>query len=173
MNDAAPPAILTLALDGASFARLDELRRRHYPPERNRVPAHLTLFHALPAASLPVVKRYLAAICAGQRPFELRATGWKSLDRGVALTFSSPELVALRQQLAFEWREHLTAQDSARIAPHVTIQNKVPPREANALLRELQAGFRPFAARAEGLLLWRYLGGPWEQIRRFAFARPK
>ena len=165
-----PPLIVTLALDGASFARLDDLRRRHYPPERNRVPAHLTLFHALPGASLPAVKRDLAAICAARRPFDLRASGWTSLDRGVALAFSSPELLALRRELAFEWRDHLTAQDSARIAPHVTVQNKVAPREADALLRELQAGLRPFAARAEGLLLWRYLGGPWDLVRRYRFA---
>ena len=45
-----PPLILTLALDGATFAPLDALRRPHFPPERNLVPAHLTLFHALPGA---------------------------------------------------------------------------------------------------------------------------
>lgn len=169
MNDAFPPLILTLALDGASFARLDDLRRRHYPAERNRVPAHLTIFHSLPGAGLATIKRDLAAICARQRPFYLRATGWKSLDHGTALAFSSPELIALRQRLAFEWCDDLGAQDAAPIAPHVTVQNKVPPRAANALLRELQVGFRPFTARAEGLLLWRYRGGPWDLVRRYPF----
>lgn len=77
--------------------------------------------------------------------------------------------MALRQTLAREWRDDLTAQDSARIAPHVTIQNKVAPREASALLRELSAGFVPFEARAEGLLLWRYLDGPWERVARVPF----
>jgi hypothetical protein len=51
----------------------------------------------------------------------------------------------------------------------VTVQNKVPPRDANALLRQLQATFQPFEVRAEGLLLWRYRGGPWEPVRRFVF----
>ena len=145
------------------------MRRRHFPPERNQVPAHLTLFHALPGEDLAAIKRDLAAICAKQRPFRLTATGWKSLGRGTALAFSSPELLALRQVLAREWRDDLTAQDSARIAPHVTVQNKVSPSEAQALLRELQAGFRPFEARAEGVHLWHYLGGPWDPVRRFAF----
>ena len=52
-----PPFVLTLELDGASFGRLNELRRRHYPPERNMVPAHLTLFHQLPAAHGREVRR--------------------------------------------------------------------------------------------------------------------
>lgn len=163
------PLVLTLALDPATFARLDELRRRHYPPERNRVPAHLTLFHALPGEARVPIARELAAICARQRPFTLEATGYKSLGRGVALSFSSPELARLRQQLAREWREWLTPQDSARIAPHVTVQNKVASEAARKLMQELQAGFRPFTARGEGLILWRYLGGPWERLRLFRF----
>jgi hypothetical protein len=70
-----------------------------------------------------------------------------------------------------EWRDWLTPQDSARIAPHVTIQNKVSPDEARALLRELEGEFRPFTGTAEGLDLWHYRGGPWEPARRFAFPR--
>lgn len=53
--------------------------------------------------------------------------------------------------------------------PHVTVQNKVAPQAARALLAELQAGFSPFTMRAEGLNLWRYLGGPWRHERLFRF----
>ncbi|TDR93135.1 2'-5' RNA ligase family protein [Enterovirga rhinocerotis] len=169
MSDAAP-LILTLALDGSSFAGLDALRRRHFPPERNRVPAHLTLFHAIPGREKTAATRDLGAICKTQKPFPLAATGWTSLGHGTALSVSSPALVALRQALAREWRDWLTPQDSARFAPHVTVQNKVSPQEAAGLLRELRAGFRPFEMRAEGVLLWRYLDGPWELLRRFPFA---
>jgi hypothetical protein len=42
--------ILTAELDPASFAWLDWLRREHFPPERNLLPAHLTLFHRLSSA---------------------------------------------------------------------------------------------------------------------------
>ena len=42
-----PPLILTLVLDAASQAFFDRLRRQHFPPERNVLDAHLTLFHAL------------------------------------------------------------------------------------------------------------------------------
>lgn len=50
------------------------------------------------------------------------------------------------------------------------MQNKVTPEAARRLLAELQGEFQPFTARAEGLLLWRYLGGPWERLRLFRFA---
>jgi len=39
--------ILTAEMDDDSFAWLAGLRRRHFPPERNFLPAHLTLFHRL------------------------------------------------------------------------------------------------------------------------------
>lgn len=170
MTEPARPLVLTVALDGESFAQLDALRRHHYPPDRNHVPAHLTLFHSLPGDRLAVIEADLVAISSRQRPFLLAATGYKPLGEGVALSFSSSEFLSLRQRLAREWRDDLTTRDSSRIAPHVTIQNKVTPREANALLHELRAGFRTFTARAEGLLLWRYLGGPWKLVRRFGFA---
>jgi 2'-5' RNA ligase len=166
---ASEPLILTLAFDGATFARLDALRRQYFPPERNQVPAHLTLFHALPGESGLQIRRELAEMCRRQAPFSLQATGLRPLGYGVAIAFSSPELVRLRQALAREWRDWLTPQDSAKIAPHVTVQNKVGAAVARATLRELEAEFRPFTARAEGLTLWRYLGGPWRLEKAFRF----
>ena len=44
------------------------------------------------------------------------------------------------------------------------MQNKVAPERARALLAALQAEFAPFAFEAQGLRLWRYLGGPWEAV---------
>lgn len=163
------PLILTLALDGASFARLDSWRRRYFPPERNVVPAHLTVFHALPGEQAPVIRRELAALCGRQKPFRMEAVGIRSLGAGVAVAFSSAELVRLRQGLSREWRDWLTAQDLAKIAPHVTVQNKVSSDAARAALRELEAEFQPFWAQAEGLQLWHYLGGPWRLDRMFRF----
>lgn len=163
------PLILTVWLDDASFGRLDALRRQHFPPERNQVPAHLTLFHALPGEEAGAIMRDLAALCARQRRFALEATGPRSLGRGVAIAFASSALVQLRQALAREWRDWLTPQDSAPIAPHVTIQNKVAPAAARDLLRRLEGEMRPMTAQAEGLLLWRYLDGPWQLARRFRF----
>src|SRR3546814_9075002 len=40
------PFIVTAGLPPDIFAWADDLRRAHYPSERNRLPAHVTLFHA-------------------------------------------------------------------------------------------------------------------------------
>jgi len=44
----AQPFVLTLKMDASSFATFDDLRRRYFPSGRNAIPAHVTLFQALP-----------------------------------------------------------------------------------------------------------------------------
>jgi hypothetical protein len=145
------------------------LRAEHFPPERNHLQAHVTLFHALPGEHLYAVTADLEA--AAHRPgFDVAVTGLRLLGRGVAYTLRSAELTGLRDGLAAAWEPWLTRQDRQKHAPHVTVQNKVDPAVARALHDRLLAGFAPGPVRARGLGLWRYLGGPWEPIREFAFA---
>jgi hypothetical protein len=87
----------------------------------------------------------------------------------VALALEAPEAARLRADLARGWEAWLTAQDRQGWRPHVTVQNKVAPEVARATLAALAAGFAPWEARAEGLLLWRYRGGPWEAAGEFPF----
>jgi 2'-5' RNA ligase len=94
----------------------------------------------------------------------------RSLGGGVAYDLRSPELAAQREELARRWQPWLTPQDARPHAAHVTVQNKVTPERARALLRELDAGFAPYAVRATGLALWRYLGGPWEPLAAYRFS---
>lgn len=164
------PLILTLALDRRSFAFFDERRRKYFPPERNVIPAHLTLLHKLPAELEATIVADLEEAAARQTPIPLEVTGLRSLGRGVAYTLASPELAQLRLGLAKKWALWLTLQDRQKHQPHVTIQNKVEPRIANALLSELTSAFRPFRTMGTGLDLWRYRGGPWEKVRDFPFA---
>jgi len=163
--------ILTLALDAAAFATLDGLRRTHFPPERNFIPAHITLFHALPGAEEPAIRRELLAACAETEPFALALTAPRFTGRGVALLVEAPELLALRRRLAAAWAPWLGAQDRQGYRPHVTVQNKVAADVGRALYTDLSATWRPLAARGEGLLLWRYLGGPWEPLGQFPFQK--
>ena len=165
--------ILTLAMDDASFTWFDDLRRRHFPPERNVVPAHLTLFHNLSGEELEAVRVELRAVCAETPAFDMAVAGPWSLGRGVAYRLASPEAAALRGRLAAAFGPWLKPQDRQGWRPHVTVQNKAEPAEAKALLAELQHGFEPFEVQAEGLLLWRYLGGPWEAMDRLPFAAPR
>ena len=63
----------------------------------------------------------------------------------------------------------MSAQDAGGWRPHITIQNKVPPRQAKALLDELTRDFRPRPLGIAGLSVHRYLGGPWETLARYRF----
>lgn len=163
------PLIVTLGLDEGSFDSFDRLRRTHFPPERNFIPAHVTLFHHLPGSEIERVRAVLAGECARTAPFALGTTGLRFLGRGVAIDVAAPDLIALRERLATAFEPWLTPQDRQRWRPHVTIQNKVAPQIARALYEDLTASLAPIRGRAEGLLLWHYRGGPWQKAGRYAF----
>ncbi|GAA2723094.1 2'-5' RNA ligase family protein [Cellulomonas aerilata] len=168
MTDAAP-LILALTLDDATQQRLDGLRRAHFPPERNLLSAHVTAFHALPGEHLDELVADLRET-APDASIAVAVTGVRSLGRGVAFDLSAPEAESLRAGLARRWAGRLTAQDSQRWRPHVTVQNKVTPEAARALHRQLAATFVPYDAEAVGWGLFRYRGGPWEHVLGVPFA---
>jgi hypothetical protein len=161
--------ILTLKLEQAAFERLDSLRWAHFPPERNVIPALLTLFRALPGNQEPAIHEKLRLICAAMPVLSLRFPTLRLLGRSVAVEVEAPELMALRKQLAITWSNWLSAQDQQGYRPHITIQNKVTSEDARQLYAELAAGWEPFLATGEKLLLWRYLGGPWALVDVYRF----
>jgi 2'-5' RNA ligase len=163
------PLVVTLLLDAEAQGRFDRLREQHFPPERNVLAAHVTLFHALPGEQEGAVRADLAR-AAGRRAFEVAVTGVRFLGRGVAYGLSSADLDAVRAELARAWAPWLTPQDRQRHRPHVTVQNKVAPDVARALHASLSASFVPGTVTARGLGLWRYLGGPWEPVDEQLFA---
>jgi hypothetical protein len=160
--------IVSAELAPADFAWLDQLRRAYYPSDRNQLPAHLTMFHSLPPSAEGEARRTLARLASNPPP-RARVEGLMDLGGGVALRIVSPELDAIRRDLAADFRGLLNLQDSGGWRSHVTIQNKVPPKEARALLARLGSEFRPRPLRIAGLGLHRYLGGPWEGLASYAF----
>ena len=160
--------IVTAELGAEDFAWLDALRRRHYPPERNRLPAHLTMFHALAPSAEAEARGRLADLAAGPAP-AARIAGLMDLGGGVAFRVVSDELDALREELAHDIHGLVGAQDSGGWRPHVTIQNKVAPKVARELRRSLERDFRPRPLSIAGLGLHRYLGGPWEPLAIYKF----
>lgn len=154
-------------MDELSQSRFEAMRRRHYPPELNRISAHLTLFHALPATE--GVRDALAAEARKCVSFPMRLSGVRSLGRGVAFTLDSPELTAMRRRLAAVFEQDLNAQDRQGFRPHVVVQNKVSPQQAKELLGELASTFVAEDVQATGLGWWNYLGGPWELRQIFRF----
>lgn len=160
--------IVTAEIAARDLASLDQLRRAHYPTERNRLPAHLTMFHALPPSAEGEVRSTLSRFGA-ERPPSASIEGLMDLGGGVALRVVSPDLDRIRRDLSEDFHGLLGAQDSGGWRPHVTIQNKVPPKEARALIASLQRDFRPRPLAISGLGLHRYLGGPWESLANYAF----
>ena len=152
----------------ADFAQLDALRRAYFPPERNILPAHLTMFHALPPSALDDAKRQLAHHASGGPPRALLA-GLINLGSGVAFRVVSDDLDAIRTELAEHFHGALTAQDAHGWRPHVTIQNKVTSSVARGLMIELERDFRTRPLGISALSLHRYLGGPWEPVARYPF----
>jgi hypothetical protein len=126
------------------------------------------MFHVLPPSAEGEVRRSLARLVAG-RPPRASIEGLMDLGGGVAFRIVSPELDALREQLANDFHGLLSAQDSGGWRPHVTIQNKVSAKEARDVLAALEREFRPRPLGIVGLGLHRYLGGPWDTIERYAF----
>ncbi|WP_442681260.1 2'-5' RNA ligase family protein [Sphingomonas sp. ASY06-1R] len=166
-GDSAP--LIVSALFGASdFGWLDGLRRAHFPPERNQLAAHLTLFHHLPPSIEAELRQRLSEAALGAPP-AADAIGLMNLGRGVAIRINSPALSAIRGELAEAFAGLLTPQDAAGWRPHVTIQNKVLPHEAKALHAALDSGFVSRPVKIEGLAVWRYRGGPWEPLSRHKF----
>ena len=126
------------------------------------------MFHALPPSLEAEVCSQLKAHCAGPRP-SATVAGLINLGGGVAYRMVSAELDSIRESIADHFHGSLSAQDAGGLRAHVTIQNKVTPRDAKSLIDRLQHDFRPRALAIHGLALHRYLGGPWESLGRWAF----
>ncbi len=163
------PFVLTLELDGYSFAQLDALRRRYFPPERNLVPAHVTMFHQLPGDRGRDIKAMLKAAADKNTRIDIEVAEVKNMERGVAVFLRSARLNALRDSLAAEWAPWLADQDRSGFRPHVTVQNKVDAAEARRTQRLVAAELRLRTLTGIGLHLWRYAGGPWEHVQLFRF----
>jgi hypothetical protein len=162
------PIIVTALFGAADFAWFDHLRRTHFPPERNQLDAHLTLFHHLPPSVAPELKARLAEAVRGPAPAAM-LTGVISLGSGVAFRIESAELDAIRADLRDAFAGLLTPQDSAGWRAHVTVQNKVQPGEARILKAALEVDFAPRPVRIAGLASWWYRGGLWEPLSRHMF----
>lgn len=169
MSEPSLPLILTLKLDQKTFSDFDQLRQQHFPPERNFLSAHITLFHALPGEHETSVQQTLQAFCSQTPVMSLTLPKLRFLGRGVAVEVACPELIQLHQHLAKTWSHWLSRQDQQGYRPHITIQNKRTSHEARQLYEQLAKEWQPYNGHGEGLLLWRYKGGPWEAVNEFAF----
>ena len=167
------PFIVTAELPPDVLSWADGLRRAHFPPERNWLEAHVTLFHAFAPSlreELRTVLRQHAAVCG---PQEAMITGLMNLGKGTALAIRSPGMVAIREAIADHFHGALTAQDKHPIRLHITVQNKVTPEAARALQAELGATLAERRFRFTGLGLHLYRNPHWERVGTFPFRGQK
>jgi hypothetical protein len=162
------PLLITAELPSDVLAWADGLRRAHYPPEKNRLRAHVTLFHALPPSAEGEVRRLLAELAKGTAP-EARITGIWNLGGGTAFDVASEGMEALFAELREAFHGILTHQDDRQLRLHITVQNKVPAGTAKVLQAELRKSFerRQFRFRGFGLYAWNE--GLWQPIADYPF----
>jgi predicted transcriptional regulator len=165
-----PPLIVTALFGPGDDGWLQQLRQTHFPPERNHVPAHLTLFHQLPPGLADELSDRLAQAAAAAPPWAT-ITAIMNLGQGTAFRVESEALARIRTGLADAFHGLLMPQDQAPWRPHITIQNKVEPKAARALQQQLSATFEPRPLAVRALASWRYLGGPWERLKVHPFRR--
>jgi len=162
------PIIVAAEMGAADQAWADALRRRHYPPERNHLAAHITLLRHLAPSLQGELQMLLKSLTNAPRP---RVTVGKiySLGEGVAIGLHSPDLIDIWSLLAARFEHYLTPQDQHQPRLHITVQNKASPQVAKATLAELEAATMPRRIVMTGLAYWHYRGGPWSLIGRYAF----
>lgn len=162
------PLLVTAELPSDILAWTDALRRAHYPPERNRLRAHVTLFHALPPSVEEELLQVLSELARAPAP-QARIDGLMKLDRGTALAVESPGMVELHGLIADRMHGLLSNQDTRPLRLHVTIQNKVASQHARALQAALAPELKPASFRFRGFGLYAWEEGLWRPIRVIAF----
>ena len=158
------PLILTAEIDEKAQTFFNQKRQEFFPPERNYLDAHLTLFHKLPPENLEIMKQDIKQNLNGSASYQAEAIDIMFMGFGSAYLIQCDPLIALRNSLAKKWQADLTKQDQQPFKPHITFQNKVPAEEAKRVFAEQKEIFEPFSFKITGLKLWYYNNGPWEAV---------
>jgi hypothetical protein len=167
------PLILTARITEGDKASFDLLRKAHFPPDRNFLDAHLTMFHRLPGEYTQRIVEHLREVTEAGSSTKAEVSGIRHLGAGVAFTIDSPALQDVRARLKEVFLPWLGPQDMQKWQPHITIQNKVSKDRADRLYQELRATFQPYTIEITGVDLWKYLDGPWHHETSAIFAEDR
>jgi 2'-5' RNA ligase len=164
------PYLVTLGFDPSTFERLDRLRSRYFPSHLNQVSAHLSLFHHLPGVEGETIDRTLFEVAKTAPIVPLAFPTVKRTGRGMMLPVEAPGLLAIHAKLARTFARWLTPQDLQPFRAHVTIMNKADRDTVDAAFGELTALWSSWDGQGDRLILWRYLGGPWDEVESYALS---
>jgi hypothetical protein len=167
------PFILTATIPEPVRGWAEGLRRAHFPPERNHLHAHVTLFHAFAPSLRDELLGFIPQLAREFAPPEGRVVDLLDFGKGTAIKLEAPQLLEVRRIIADHFHGSLTDQDLHEPRPHITIQNKVSKEEARALQAELRYQLEPWIARGPfafpALEVHQYVGGPWEHVKTCSF----
>ena len=163
------PFIVTAEMPLDIFSWANSLRTEHFPPERNWLKAHVTLFHNMAPSLREELPRFLARLAGEFAPPEAEQNGLMDLGGGTALAIRSPAMLAIREQISEHFWAMLTKQDQGGKKLHITIQNKVPRDAALALQAELAPRLQPRRFAFTGLGLHLYTNPHWEEVGVWKF----
>lgn len=163
------PFIVTAELPEDVFAWSNGLRAEHFPPERNWLKAHVTLFHSFAPSLRDELPRFLARMAGEFAPPPAQINGLMDLGQGTALAIRSPQMLTVRDAIAEHFWDMLTKQDQGGKKLHITIQNKVERKAALALQQQLSQRLTPRNFAFTGLGLHIYRNPHWEAVGVWKF----
>ena len=172
-QDEASSYILTLQTTEELHISVNNLRQRYFPRKLNKIPAHLTLFHALPGSKLESIRKDPCEVAGSQTSFSLSTGNVKRLKRGVAIFANGTQSAEkLHGRLRDMWLDWLSEQDGGGFQGHWSVMNKVEDEEAvQRAEKEIAESFMGVKGEAQGLTLWKYEKGFWRFPEQYTFSR--
>ena len=165
--------ILTLNTDQSHHKAVTALRNKYFPPELNKLSAHVALFRALPGSELSSIHDAIEDTVRHQNDFPISTGKPFLLAHGVGLEAHAEPARQIFQTLKARWDPFLSKQDRS-FKPHYTIQNKVGDKTIpQKTLEEVQASFAGSTGTVTGLSLYLYHKGYWKLRRIYPFAEEK
>lgn len=169
--------VLTLKLTDSLAKAVNSMREQYFPKKLNRIPAHLTLFHALPDSQFAAIESGLSQLSAKTKPFYVSTGRPFRMRLGVGINVGKGynRMKQVHEDLRSQWMPHLSEQDQGGWKPHWTVMNKV--NEEKKVDEAFQAVEREMLQNAQegqaiGLDLWRYEKGNWIFANEYMFNGP-
>ncbi|RYY14119.1 MAG: hypothetical protein EOO04_30760 [Chitinophagaceae bacterium] len=99
MKSVGIPLVLTFAMDPDSKERLDLWRQIHFPPERNHLSSHLTIYHQLPGQEITRIDAMLKEFAQTHQSLTINFTELKTRQGFVGISVVSPTMLETKAEL--------------------------------------------------------------------------
>jgi 2'-5' RNA ligase len=163
--------VLTLKTSKEMSEQMQRLRRKWFPEGRNKVPAHITLFHALPGSRIIQVSKYLETLSRQTSCFVINSGDVLKRRNGVAIGLGQgeEEIKKVFGEVRDQFLECLSMQDRS-LKAHWTVMNKEEDgKRVDEAYQDVESA-GVVKGIASGLILWRYeKNGTWSFEREFEF----